>query len=82
MYVRAHASKYPREVWHCLRCARKHAIIASQLGASLALLPHGSQILDQLGCYDTLETFGTPVELVQKGLVDAHYCLSPIRWVA
>lgn len=44
----------------------KHAIIAPQLGASLALLPHGSQILDQLGCYDTLERIGTPVEHMQN----------------
>jgi hypothetical protein len=43
-----------------------HAIIAPQLGASLALLPHGSQILDQPGCYDTLERIGMPMEHVKN----------------
>lgn len=29
----------------------KHDTIAPQLGASIGLLPHGSRILEQLGCY-------------------------------
>ena len=29
----------------------KHDTIAPQLGASITLLPHGSSILEQLGCY-------------------------------
>lgn len=34
----------------------KHAVIAPNLGASIAILPHGLRILDQLGCYDALRT--------------------------
>lgn len=42
--------------------------IASQLGASVGLLPTGLRILDQLGCYDEME----------RTVGDAHYkaCMS------
>lgn len=37
-----------------------HATIAPQLGASIGLLPSGLQILDQLGCYESIrERVGT-----------------------
>ena len=39
----------------------KHEKIAPQLGAGLALLPHGSRILDQLGCYDVMEKLSMSV---------------------
>jgi 2-polyprenyl-6-methoxyphenol hydroxylase-like FAD-dependent oxidoreductase len=39
----------------------KHATIAPQLGASIAIVAHGSRILEQLGCWDTIEAMSTPV---------------------
>lgn len=42
----------------------KHDAILSDLGASVAILPHGSRILDQLGCYHDLRARGGPVRNV------------------
>jgi 2-polyprenyl-6-methoxyphenol hydroxylase-like FAD-dependent oxidoreductase len=39
----------------------KHHTIAPQLGAGFALLPNGSRVLDQLGCYDVLKKLSAPV---------------------
>lgn len=43
----------------------KHAVIAPNLGASIAILPHGLRILDQLGCYDALRTVGVPIQCMR-----------------
>ena len=40
----------------------KHSTIAPQLGASLAIIPHAARILDQLGCWDIIESLSTPVD--------------------
>ncbi|KAJ5780716.1 hypothetical protein N7457_005876 [Penicillium paradoxum] len=42
----------------------KHDTIAPRLGAGYSLLPHGSRILDQLGCYNVLEKLSTPINTV------------------
>ena len=42
----------------------KHAIIAPQLGASIAIIAHGSRILEQLDCLDTIEAISTPVNKI------------------
>ncbi|PLB46223.1 FAD/NAD(P)-binding domain-containing protein [Aspergillus steynii IBT 23096] len=39
----------------------KHSEIAPQLGASVGLLPHGTQILDQLGLYEKVLELSEPV---------------------
>ena len=39
----------------------KHDTIAPQLGASIALLPHGSRILEQLGCCHGIKKLAGPV---------------------
>lgn len=39
----------------------KHATIAPQLGASIATLPHGARILDQLGIFSQVEDVSMPV---------------------
>ncbi|KAJ5377440.1 uncharacterized protein N7496_004849 [Penicillium cataractarum] len=39
----------------------KHATIAPQLGASIATLPHGARILDQLGIFSRVEDVSMPV---------------------
>lgn len=40
----------------------KHNAIVSDLGASVAILPHGSRVLDQIGCYHNLRSRGGPVK--------------------
>ncbi|KAF7508603.1 hypothetical protein GJ744_009152 [Endocarpon pusillum] len=40
--------------------------IALQLRASIGIAPNGSQILDQLLCYDAIEGLNTPVETCGK----------------
>lgn len=40
----------------------KHSQIAPQLGASVGLLPHGTQILDQLGLYERIRELSEPVK--------------------
>lgn len=42
----------------------KHEIIAPQLGAGFAILPHGARILDQLGCYEALAKNNEPVNSI------------------
>ena len=39
----------------------KHGTIAPQLGASIGMLPHGSRLLEQLGCYYGIKALGGPV---------------------
>lgn len=41
----------------------KHEEIAPQLGASIGLLPTGERILDQLGCYEAVESLSSPVNI-------------------
>ncbi|KAJ0419910.1 hypothetical protein BJY00DRAFT_301932 [Aspergillus carlsbadensis] len=40
----------------------KHADVTPALGASIGLLPHGSRVLDQLGCFEELLPFGNGIE--------------------
>lgn len=40
----------------------KHSDVTPELGGSIALLAHGSRVLDQLGCYAQLLPFGTEVQ--------------------
>lgn len=40
----------------------KHADVAPEMGASIALLAHGSRVLDQLGCFNELLPFGVAAE--------------------
>lgn len=40
----------------------KHAVIAPPLGASIALLPNGFRILDQIGLYEALERMSVVVD--------------------
>lgn len=44
--------------------------IAPQVGASIGLAPNGSRILDQLGCYEDIETLLEPVR--SAGLHDKN----------
>lgn len=39
----------------------KHRTIAPQVGASIGMLPHGSRILEQLGCYHEIRAMSGPV---------------------
>jgi 2-polyprenyl-6-methoxyphenol hydroxylase-like FAD-dependent oxidoreductase len=39
----------------------KHEDLTPQLGAGYAMLPHGARILDQLGCFEKLESLSMPV---------------------
>ena len=39
----------------------KHRTIAPQVGASIGMLPHGSRILEQLGCYYEMRAMCGPV---------------------
>lgn len=43
----------------------KYRYIAPQLGASLGLLPYGSQVLDQLGVNDAVQSMCERVESMQ-----------------
>jgi 2-polyprenyl-6-methoxyphenol hydroxylase-like FAD-dependent oxidoreductase len=38
----------------------KHSVVAPQLGASIATLPNGQRILQQLGCLDAIIKQGGP----------------------
>ncbi|KAL2846194.1 hypothetical protein BJY01DRAFT_175948 [Aspergillus pseudoustus] len=40
----------------------KHADVTPAIGASIGLLPHGSRVLDQLGCFEELLPFGNGIE--------------------
>ncbi|KAJ5579532.1 uncharacterized protein N7459_005517 [Penicillium hispanicum] len=42
----------------------KHDQIAPQLGAGFGIWPNGARILDQLGCYETLEKVNEPVNSI------------------
>ncbi|KAL4864587.1 hypothetical protein BDV12DRAFT_201015 [Aspergillus spectabilis] len=53
---------------HCLNAAgidnivlEKHSEIASQVGASIGVLPNGARILDQLGLFDRIEKLIEPL---------------------
>lgn len=50
----------------------KHEVIAPQLGASIAILAHGSRILEQLDCLDTLETISSPLNKIFSTGPDGH----------
>ncbi|KAJ5770436.1 uncharacterized protein N7511_002487 [Penicillium nucicola] len=41
----------------------KHENIAPQIGASISIGPSSERILDQLGCYETLEKLSSPVNI-------------------
>ncbi|KAL4878068.1 hypothetical protein BJY04DRAFT_229969 [Aspergillus karnatakaensis] len=73
---------------HCLNAAgidnivlEKHGEIASQVGASIGVLPNGAQILDQLGLFDRIEKLIEPLETAHITYPDGHILRSdyPIR---
>lgn len=55
----------------------KYKEIAPQLGASIGILPHGSQVLDQLGLEGQISSLSERVEKMQTFSPDGE-CLSTV----
>lgn len=58
----------------------KHNTIAPRIGAGYSMLPHGSRILDQLGCYDVLEKLSTPINSVTGHDEYGNRCTNLAGW--
>lgn len=60
----------------------KHDDICTNIGGSLALQPHGSRVLDQLGVYQRLEKWTNDVNKFHTcNLDDTHTSLFP-TWIS
>ncbi|KAL5335611.1 hypothetical protein BJX70DRAFT_374615 [Aspergillus crustosus] len=64
---------------HCLNAAgidnivlEKHGEIASQVGASIGVLPNGARILDQLGLFDKIEKLIEPLVTAHIAFPDGY----------
>lgn len=44
----------------------KHSVVAPQLGASIAMLPNGQRILQQLGCLDAITKQSGPCDTMSN----------------
>lgn len=69
---------------HCLHKAgidnivlEKRSSIAADEGASVAIMPNGGQILEQLGLYDTVKNLVEPMHVAHVRFPDGYQFSNP-----